>query len=109
MIVFVVVAAFRTVVSICTQFRALDVDKPNLSSTNQESRICSWTNGLFRWKIAQEVNGTSSGVVLCPMRAVSAVSVPSTRLRINESGTHLAVGASDGSVTVFAADTLRKV
>ncbi len=97
-------------VSICTQFRALDVDKRNLSSKIHEAGFVHvGTNALCRWKISQEVNDTSSGVTLLPVKAVSAVPVPSTRLRMNESGTLLAVGASDGSVTVFAADTLRKV
>lgn len=46
---------------------------------------------------------------LVPALVKTAAPVPTTRLRISDTGTYLAVGASDGSVTVFYAENLGKV
>jgi hypothetical protein len=58
-----------------------------------------------RWQL--EKSKTALKVV--PLCVGLASSVPCTRLRIDETGTYLAVGASDGVVAVLGANDLRTV
>lgn len=59
---------------------------------------CRWT--LQRGKGALKV---------VPQQVALVTGVPCTLMRMDSAGEFLAVGASDGAVTVFAAETLRRV
>ena len=64
----------------------------------------------YRWDLLPggEESG-SKGYTAKPMKVVVVSKVPSTRLRISDSGEHLAVGVSDGSVVVVRTSDLKKV
>lgn len=68
---------------------------------------------LIKWVIAKTVTSSKSspGTALSayPLEVVAASKVPSTRLAINESGSLLAVGASDGNVHIYHSATMKKV
>eukprot|EP01036_Dinobryon_divergens_P025196 gene25196-33722_t len=60
---------------------------------------------LVKWRLqASEVRVTASVV-----KVVVACSVPSTRLKINDTGEFIAVGASDGAVILFRSKDLAKM
>lgn len=62
---------------------------------------------LLKWELVQAVR--TGTLVVNPKGCVVASKVPSTRLKISENGDMLVLGASDGSVTAFDAESLRKV
>lgn len=65
---------------------------------------------LIKWVITRNVTtDAASALSAYPLEVVPASKVPSTRLAINESGSLLAVGTSDGNVHVFNSATMKKV
>jgi hypothetical protein len=60
---------------------------------------------VHRWALQ---NG-KSGLKVVPDRVALVTGVPCTLMRMDADGAYLAVGASDGAVTVFATQTFSRV
>jgi len=69
------------------------------------------STSLIMWNFEDAASaGNDNGVVSpVPIKVVVASKVPATKLAISESGDYIAVGASDGSVSIFSGANLRKI
>lgn len=66
---------------------------------------------IFRWELVQAISSEERVTELSvrPVQKREIAKVPCIRLRISADGRYLAVGSSDGSVSVYLAENLRKV
>jgi WD40 repeat protein len=62
----------------------------------------------YRWEVNKKDN-ESHPITINPVKVVQVGKVPLTRLSSSEDGNYLAVGGSDGRVTLLHADTLKTV
>lgn len=73
------------------------------------------STSLIMWNFEDDaISDTSNGnvddvVSPVPVKVVVACKVPATKLTISESGDYIAVGAADGSVSIFSGINLRKI
>jgi WD40 repeat protein len=63
---------------------------------------------LIKWELEQQ-GDKKKELVAVPYKYVQASKIPSTRLKLNDTGTLLALGTAEGEVVIFNADNLTKV
>lgn len=67
---------------------------------------------LLRWTATRNNKATDSKsfkILVVPDGLAEVSKIPCTKLKISDNGRYLAVGASDGAVSVLATEKLRKV
>lgn len=64
---------------------------------------------LIKWKLEQTGTEKKKKLEAIPEKYVLATKIPSTRLKINDSGSLLALGTAEGQVVIFSTENLSKI